>query len=447
MSSSQSIKTSASTSSSPQNHQFSSPTLKVPIRPLPSSSSSTNSYSVVDNNGSKKNSLASINTFPNNSLNVTFPICEQSVNPKNIIGKPTKRGRKPLSIMPSAKKHIQNLTNQRAFRQRRETYRKTLETKNTELEAKLNEAKIEIESLRKKVASLEKQIGSANSGTAFCDNSAGGYVNFGNNINTSSHLYHDRTVDNSCCDIIGTSDSTNMLFSSSLMDEDTHFFRNLENDDDNNNSCDSSFFYQNNKVLSSYNNISPSPSSPSPVTTLQFTDQLLGQPKDIQIMTLNPGKHEFITRAHNIPETVDDIIQNRLFCDTKRGDLCLCEPASDDLMTTTDDNIEEDNNKKAGRIWIVPKEIVQQCISSETPLYSSTTGLNNNLNNNNTYNINPLSSPIDSSSSATNQWEGFYSQSSPTSIYPQPSPSPLTPIDLPPHYKWVLKDMRTEANL
>nr|CAG8515672.1 6613_t:CDS:2 [Entrophospora candida] len=413
MSSSQSIKTSASTSSSPQNHQFSSPTLKVPIRPLPSSSSSTNSYSVVDNNGSKKNSLASINTFPNNSLNVTFPICEQSVNPKNIIGKPTKRGRKPLSIMPSAKKHIQNLTNQRAFRQRRETYRKTLETKNTELEAKLNEAKIEIESLRKKVASLEKQIGSANSGTAFCDNSAGGYVNFGNNINTSSHLYHDRTVDNSCCDIIGTSDSTNMLFSSSLMDEDTHFFRNLENDDDNNNSY-----------------------------------QLLGQPKDIQIMTLNPGKHEFITRAHNTPETVDDIIQNRLFCDTKRGDLCLCEPASDDLMTTTDDNIEEDNNgDKAGRIWIVPKEIVQQCISSETPLYSSTTGLNNNLNNNNTYNINPLSSPIDSSSSATNQWEGFYSQSSPTSIYPQPSPSPLTPIDLPPHYKWVLKDMRTEANL
>ncbi|CAJ0642901.1 355_t:CDS:2 [Entrophospora sp. SA101] len=308
MLSSQSIKTSASTSSSPQNHQFSSPTLKVPIRPLPSSSSSINSYSVVDNNGSKKNSLASINTFPNNSLNVTFPICEQSVNPKNIIGKPTKRGRKPLSIMPSAKKHIQNLTNQRAFRQRRETYRKTLETKNAELEAKLNEAKIEIESLRKKVASLEKQIGSANSGTAFCDNSAGGYVNFGNNINTSSHLYHDRTVDNSCCDIIGTSDSTNMLFSSSLMDEDTHFFRNLENDDDNNNSY-----------------------------------QLLGQSKDIQIMTLNPGKHEFITRAHNTPETVDDIIQNRLFCDTKRGDLCLCEPASDDLMTTTDDNIEEDN--------------------------------------------------------------------------------------------------------
>ncbi|CAG8799756.1 31558_t:CDS:1, partial [Racocetra persica] len=39
------------------------------------------------------------------------------------------RGRKRLSIMPSNKKHKQNLTNQRAFRERRENYLRNLENK------------------------------------------------------------------------------------------------------------------------------------------------------------------------------------------------------------------------------------------------------------------------------------------------------------------------------
>ncbi|CAG8710671.1 19431_t:CDS:2 [Rhizophagus irregularis] len=59
------------------------------------------------------------------STNPIIPNAQQNDNAtqQQTTNKPqNKRGRKPLSSMPTTKKHIQNLNNQRAFRQRRETY-------------------------------------------------------------------------------------------------------------------------------------------------------------------------------------------------------------------------------------------------------------------------------------------------------------------------------------
>jgi len=74
---------------------------------------------------------------------------------------PNRRGRKPLSTMPLGKKHIQNLTNQRAFRLRKENYVKNLEIKASRLEVLYNSAQDEIKSLSNRIALLEKKLASS----------------------------------------------------------------------------------------------------------------------------------------------------------------------------------------------------------------------------------------------------------------------------------------------
>jgi hypothetical protein len=99
---------------------------------------------------------------PAQSLTLSSPlpvIACQSLGPTPP-GKPVpnKRGRKPLTTMPSTKKHIQNLTNQRAFRQRRENYIRNLEHKAQNLEILYAQAQEEIKSLKEQLGVCKKQF-------------------------------------------------------------------------------------------------------------------------------------------------------------------------------------------------------------------------------------------------------------------------------------------------
>ncbi|RHZ47636.1 hypothetical protein Glove_575g18 [Diversispora epigaea] len=122
--------------------------------------------------------ISSNSRFDISSYSNPLPLisCQQTI-PVTPVGRPTpnKRGRKPLATMPVAKKHIQNLNNQRAFRQRRDHYLKNLEVsaKKFEQEAKnlgilYSRAQNEIKSLKEKLALFEKQI-SRYQGNNLCD--------------------------------------------------------------------------------------------------------------------------------------------------------------------------------------------------------------------------------------------------------------------------------------
>ncbi|GET04952.1 PAP1-domain-containing protein [Rhizophagus clarus] len=96
-------------------------------------------------------------------INDVIP-CQQTLN-LHPIGKPmpNRRGRKPLSTMPLGKKHVQNLTNQRAFRQRKENYIRNLEIKASQLEMLYNSAQNEIKTLNDRITILEKRLASSRS--------------------------------------------------------------------------------------------------------------------------------------------------------------------------------------------------------------------------------------------------------------------------------------------
>jgi hypothetical protein len=127
-----------------------------------------------------------------------LPLSTLAVIPQNplsnTLGKPipNKRGRKPLTAMPSTKKHMQNLTNQRAFRQRRENYIRSLENKAATLEFLYAQAQEEIKSLK------EQLVGKRLSGsdTSICSPGLNGETmetQFGQKMCSKSL--------DSCCDV------------------------------------------------------------------------------------------------------------------------------------------------------------------------------------------------------------------------------------------------------
>ncbi|GES79821.1 b-zip transcription factor [Rhizophagus clarus] len=197
--------------------------------------------------------------IPNNwtqqtQLPITLPTtCQPMLTSTSSMGKPAqnKRGRKPLSKMPETKKHIQNLTNQRAFRRRREDYVRTLETKAATYELLYNEAQNDIKMLRDRLTLLERRLNKAqtqgNQNDKLC--------------NTSVYQESDTPGD------------TTM------------------------NNCT----YDGNRL---------SAITPNTMSSFSFNEQRYQQ---------KPGSP---TKS---VESVEDIINNPVFCETKEGDLCFCE--------------------------------------------------------------------------------------------------------------------------
>ncbi|EXX75474.1 hypothetical protein RirG_041560 [Rhizophagus irregularis DAOM 197198w] len=74
---------------------------------------------------------------------------------------PNRRGGKPLATIPLDKKHVQNLTNQRTFRQSKKNYIRSLELRTSNLEVLYTSAKNEIKTLNDRIAMLEKRLASS----------------------------------------------------------------------------------------------------------------------------------------------------------------------------------------------------------------------------------------------------------------------------------------------
>ncbi|CAG8574893.1 6645_t:CDS:2 [Funneliformis caledonium] len=224
-----------------------------------------------------------------NEMQQTDDITKRIQQPTN---KPSnKRGRKPLSSMPTTKKHIQNLINQRAFRQRREYYIRNLETKASEYEELFKGAQEEIESLKEKVALLEKQVAVEE-----------GINCFNHAVATNPDIGYHSTADQQ----------------------------------PQSGECFTTFT----------NNVSPTTS------TFSFNDQ-----------------HGLVTRPSQIScglpsiDTIDNIIRDPIFCETKEGKICYCEPGEIRTTTAATTKCLSDNKQSTEkRVWIIP--------TSVSPLYS-----------------------------------------------------------------------------
>ncbi|RIA80685.1 hypothetical protein C1645_792069 [Glomus cerebriforme] len=145
----------------------------------------------INNNVNQNSKFTSLNVIP----------CQQTLN-LHPIGKPipNRRGRKPLTTMPSGKKHVQNLTNQRAFRQRKATYIRTLEIKASNLEMLYNSAQNEIKSLNDRIVMLEKKLASSRSirnEAIKNSNNRDPNTHYGGIIGSTMYIY-DENKDESC---------------------------------------------------------------------------------------------------------------------------------------------------------------------------------------------------------------------------------------------------------
>ncbi|CAG8580595.1 16338_t:CDS:2 [Funneliformis caledonium] len=320
-------------------------------------------------------SLHSTNWPTNSQLstNLNPVICQPMLTPS--IGKPmpNKRGRKPLSKMPETKKHIQNLTNQRAFRRRKEDYVRTLETKATTYEILYTEAQSHIKSLRERLALLQRRL--------------------------------DKTQESNKCDA--------SIFSQSI--EETQQM------------CESNSYRSNER---------------------QSNEEI---PIDVE---MSDG-----TYGGNQDESIEDIIRDPLFCDTKEGDLCFCEPVSIEDLTKDPSQLSSSNDsfgsyyldhKARKRLWIIPSGAVSQCATPTTPsqtIFSNFTTCNDSQPSRE--NCPTISSPERSDS----QWqlqendEQCNFSSPPLSPSTTPSTSNFTqPQHHPLNLKWILGDNNNDEN-
>jgi len=267
-----------------------SQSLKLPIPRLPPTS-------LLTPNNKFSDMLIPNNWTQQTQLPINLPTtCQPMLTSTSSMSKPpqNKRGRKPLSKMPETKKHIQNLTNQRAFRRRREDYVRTLETKATTYEMLYNEAQNDIKILRDRLTLLERRLAKAqtqgNQNDKLCNTS----------VYQESDTSGDATISN------GTYDG---------------------------------------------NRLSAITSS---ISSFTFNDQRYQQ------KPCSPPKSV---------ESVEDIINNPVFCETKEGDLCFCETVEE---FSVDNNTEKEqtqlsptgrcyiDHKEGKRMWIIPKKSISQ---------------------------------------------------------------------------------------
>ncbi|CAG8534334.1 2150_t:CDS:2 [Acaulospora colombiana] len=261
---------------------------------------------------------------------------------------PNRRGRKPLATPPTDKKHKQNLSNQRKFRQRRDAYVKGLEVKVKEYEDQLKEmglvcAQVQEEnrSLREKVASLEKRRGERNE---LCDGSLG---ISSTEIQLASKISGSKDV-NSCSgssiysvqDIIeSTQMSENQIYQELHKGENSCDVVMGDASDYGSNSGSASRQFVRNS--SSYQQCL-SPASPKHYASLLPLDNINYQPRVLpsylssfdfhneQIKEKYSFHRQQTKNGTNPSSTssmsVEDIINPPLFCE-RDGDICFCEPS------------------------------------------------------------------------------------------------------------------------
>ncbi|CAG8630958.1 867_t:CDS:2 [Funneliformis mosseae] len=247
-------------------------------------------------------SFSSFNTKSTNkwpsSLNI-IP-CQQTIN-INPIGKPipNKRGRKPLTTMPSTKKHIQNLANQRAFRQRRDNYVKNLESKVLDLERQHSSAQNEIKNLRDEVEMLRKKLDSSrstrNEAMKNADNRDSG-TRYGGIVGSAMYQAIIEDSQNECDAIMN----------------------------DVNQTPNGIYIHQ---PTISYNEQQPQYNQ---IKVVRQLNQLKENKLSLSYKRSKPGSFPNTSNSNSI-ESVDEIIHSPLFCDPKGSNICFSESINGDL--------------------------------------------------------------------------------------------------------------------
>ncbi|CAG8622993.1 5508_t:CDS:1 [Dentiscutata heterogama] len=268
----------------------------------------------------------------NNSYQQAMPTTETAGK-----SSPNKRGRKPLTTMPSAKKHYQNLKNQRAFRQRRADYVQELESKASTYERLYNELLKENKILKERLAMLERRHSTDCEGTDRCTNEQKG-----NKISTN------KKSTSSCCNVVDTTIYTVKRIEDDQVVEDVA-------------SCDEKSTVQSTRayVQTSYH-------KPDGVSYNPSTNQNLPSLTPDTLPSINFNEQpQFQQLENHTPE--DFVMKEPLFCTTEEGDLCYCDPSKDS------------SKSDSGKI-IISKEFVSQYANSIRSTHPGTTNPFNKSN-------------------------------------------------------------------
>ncbi|CAG8470415.1 10366_t:CDS:1 [Cetraspora pellucida] len=293
----------------------------------------------------------------NNSYQQAMPNTETTVKPL-----PNKRGRKPLTTMPSAKKHYQNLKNQRAFRQRRATYVQELESKAATFERLYNEVLKENKILKERLTLLERRCSTG------CEEN-NGCTNEQKCKKTSTN----KKSTNSCC-----------------MDDD-QVVEDVA-------SCDEKSTIQSPRayVQTSYHNQNLPSLKSDTLPSIEFNDK----------------PHQKVESHSSL--SIDVVMKEPLFCTTKEGDLCFCDPSDESL-----------NND--GKRLIVPKQFITHYTNSVCSTL-------------------PISASPFNQSNEWQQENNYYAQSPSSTSTTSAADESTSPRNHPLDLNWILQKPREEPS-
>ncbi|CAG8485809.1 815_t:CDS:1 [Scutellospora calospora] len=243
----------------------------------------------------------------------TFPVipCQQQNATTGPTGKPVpnRRGRKRLNTMPLNKKHKQNLTNQRAFRERREYYLKTLESKVEMYEKAYAQYQTENSLLKEEVAMLKRRL-SRFENYAF----EGGLSITSSDMQLSDKIPVNKNT-NSCCNVV------NAIYSVPNMIEDNQInnnqiFHGIDKDDSN-----ERMYIQDYSTLPINNDGSSSFTQKSYPSLPNGNLSSFMQGYDEQSSSKN--RPHSPTHSSTSIESVDEITDSSIF--TENHNLCFCD--------------------------------------------------------------------------------------------------------------------------
>lgn len=206
-----------------------------------------------------------------------------------------------------------------------------MESKASRFETLLKSAQHEVENLREKIASLEKQ------------------VDFEERMN----------ICNNVDDLQVTISDENIRINNIVHSDNINSFNNNNNDIKINNDDSGN---QPSRCFTPFATTNTSPITPS----FSFNDQhrLISQSSQISCSAPMLPPLETVT--------VEDVIRDPIFCETKEGNLCLCGP-SETTTTGIDKCLSGDKPVSGKQMMIFPKEILSYPTATtvSSPLYSN----------------------------------------------------------------------------
>ena len=234
-----------------------------------------------------------------------------------------------------------------------------MESKALTYEELFKDAQEEIESLKEKVALLEKQV-AIEEGINICNGVDDLQIPISNE-NDEINNVDSNDDDINSFDDDDDGDNINNNVNDSLLNEIIQYT-----------SCDDQQ-PQSSRCFTAFTTIT----NPSPITSsFSFNDQhrLVNQSSQVSC-GLPPS-------MLNSLESVEDIIRDPIFCETKEGDLCFCEPDEDLINEVSTIGIDKRlSNNKEKKMWILRQALSHPITTQVATTYPNFTTNDYSLNN------------------------------------------------------------------